>query len=154
MILTAAIPRFFVIEPVKTTGVLWLAVAGILFNGLAILRLRKGKHQSLNQRAVMLHLLEDALGWIAVLLGAIIMYFTQWYWIDPLLSIGIALFVFYNAARNIIATLKIFLQAAPASVNAQAIIAELIKLPEVKGYTMYTAGVWTVKRISCHCTWW
>lgn len=133
IILTEAIPRFFAVEAVKTMGVLWLALAGVLFNGLAIVRLRRGKHRSLNQRAVMLHLLEDALGWIAVLVGAIIMYFTQWYWIDPLLSVGIALFVFYNATRNIVTTLKIFLQAAPTGVNAQAIVAELKKLPGVTG---------------------
>ncbi len=77
--------------------VFWLAIASVLFNGLAILRLRRGKQQSLNQRAVMLHLWKMLLGWIAVLVGAIFMYSTQWFWIDPLLSVGIALFVFYNA---------------------------------------------------------
>lgn len=133
IILTEAIPRFFAVEAVKTMGVLWLALAGILFNGLAIFRLRRGQHRSLNQRAVRLHLLEDALGWIAVLLGAIVMYFTQWYWIDPLLSAGIALFVLYNAGRNMIATLRIFLQAAPSSVDVQVIVAELKKLPGVTG---------------------
>lgn len=142
VILTEAIPRFFAVEAVKTTGVLWLAVAGILFNGLAILRLRRGERQSLNQRAVMLHLVEDALGWIAVLAGAVVMYFTHWYRIDPLLSVGIALFVLYNAVRNIIATLKIFLQAAPASVDEQTIIAELKKLPEVSG--VHDVHSWTM----------
>ncbi|MBO9561184.1 MAG: cation transporter [Niastella sp.] len=142
VILTEAVPRFFAVEAVKTTGVLWLAVAGILFNGLAILRLRTGERQSLNQRAVMLHLVEDALGWIAVLAGAVIMYFTHWYWIDPLLSVGIALFILYNATRNILATLKIFLQAAPASVDEQTIITELKKLPEVTG--VHDVHSWTM----------
>lgn len=142
VILREAIPRLFAVEAVKTTGVLWLAVAGVLFNGLAILRLRRGGHRSLNQRAVMLHLLEDALGWIAVLIGAIIMYFTQWYWIDPVLSIGIALFVLYNATRNITATLKIFLQAVPASVDEQTIITELKKLPDVTG--VHDVHSWTM----------
>lgn len=142
IILREAIPRFFAIEPVKTTGVLWLAVAGILFNGLAILRLRQGGHQSLNQRAVMLHLVEDALGWIAVLIGAIIMYFTNWFWIDPLLSVAIAAFVLYNAIRNIVATLRIFLQAAPASVDTQAIVDELLKLPGVQA--VHDVHLWSM----------
>jgi cobalt-zinc-cadmium efflux system protein len=131
IILVEAIPRFFHVEPVKTTGVLWLAVVGILFNGAALLRLRSGAKNSLNQRAVMLHLLEDTLGWIAVLVGAIIMYFTHWYWIDPLLSVAIALFVLYNASRNILSVLKIFLQAIPSSFNEQALTAKLKALPEV-----------------------
>lgn len=143
VILTEAVPRFFAVEPVKTTGVLWLAVAGVLFNGLAVLRLRRGgQGRSLNQRAVMLHLVEDALGWIAVVIGAVIMYFTQWYWIDPLLSVGIAAFVFYNATRNIIATLKIFLQAAPPSVDEETIVNELKKLPEVTG--VHDVHSWTM----------
>lgn len=142
VVLTEAVPRFFAVEPVKTTGVLWLAVAGILFNGLAVLRLRRGQRRSLNQRAVMLHLLEDTLGWIAVLIGAVMMYFTQWYWIDPLLSVAIALFVLYNAGRSMVATLKIFLQATPASVDEETIVTELKKLPYVTG--VHDVHSWTM----------
>lgn len=142
IILREAIPRFFAVEPVKTTGVLWLAVAGVLFNGLAILRLRKGGHTSLNQRAVMLHLVEDALGWIAVLAGAVIMYFTHWYWIDPLLSVGIAVFVLYNAIRNITAALKIFLQASPATVDVAGIVTEMKRLPGVTG--VHDVHLWSM----------
>lgn len=142
IILREAIPRFFAVEPVRTTGVLWLAVAGVLFNGLAILRLRKGGQSSLNQRAVMLHLMEDALGWIAVLIGAMIMYFTLWYWIDPLLSVGIAVFVLYNAIRNITAALKIFLQASPATVDVAGIVTEMKRLPGVTG--VHDVHLWSM----------
>lgn len=142
IILIEAIPRFFAVEPVKTNGVLWLAVLGILFNGLALLRLRKGNQSSLNQRAVMLHLVEDALGWIAVLAGAVIMYFTHWYWIDPLLSVGIAAFVFYNAFRNIMAVLKIFLQATPSSFDGTLLKKELEQLPEV--VNVHDMHCWTM----------
>ena len=142
VILFEAIPRFFNVEPVKTTGVLWLAVIGILFNGAALLRLRSGHQHSLNQRAVMLHLLEDTLGWIAVLIGAIIMYFTHWYWIDPLLSVAIALFVLYNASRNIFSVLKIFLQAIPSSFDEQALTAKLKALPEV--VDIHDMHAWTM----------
>jgi cobalt-zinc-cadmium efflux system protein len=142
VILFEAVPRFFHIEPVKTTGVLWLAVVGILFNGAALLRLRSGAKNSLNQRAVMLHLLEDALGWIAVLVGALIMHFTHWYWIDPLLSVAIALFVLYNATRNILSVLKIFLQAIPSSFDEQALTAKLKALPEV--VNVHDMHAWTM----------
>jgi cobalt-zinc-cadmium efflux system protein len=142
VILFEAIPRFFNVQPVKTGGVLWLAVIGILFNGAALLRLRGGHKNSLNQRAVMLHLLEDTLGWIAVLVGAIIMHFTHWYWIDPLLSVAIALFVLYNASRNIVSVLKIFLQAIPASFDEQALAAELKALPEV--VNVHDMHAWTM----------
>ncbi|TXK49244.1 cation transporter [Pontibacter qinzhouensis] len=132
VIIFQAVPRFFAIQPVHAEGMLWLSLLGISFNGLALLRLRKGSKTSLNQRAVMLHLMEDALGWIAVLAGSVVMYFTDWFWIDPLLSLGIAGFILYNATNNIAATLKIFLQSVPSSFNGAEIKKELEVLPQVQ----------------------
>ncbi|UYQ94658.1 cation diffusion facilitator family transporter [Chitinophaga horti] len=142
VIIFEAVPRLFAPEPVKVMGVLWLAVAGLVFNGLAVLRLRSGGSKSLNQRAVMLHLVEDVLGWIAVLAGGVIMYFTQWYWIDPLLSLGIAAFILYNAIRNIMAVLKIFLQAVPENFDEAALVNSLRALPGVIG--VHDLHVWTM----------
>jgi len=142
VIITEAVPRFFQTAEIKVGGMLWLAVLGVLFNGLALLRLRTGSETSLNQRAVMLHMMEDALGWVAVLVGAIIMYYTHWYWIDPLLSVGIALFIFYNASRNIISVLKIFLQAVPDVFNEQELKMELEQLPGVRN--AHSLHCWTM----------
>lgn len=142
VIIFEAIPRFFHIEPVKVQGVLWLAVAGLVFNGLAVLRLKSGNSKSLNQRAVMLHLVEDVLGWVAVLIGGVIMYFTKWYWIDPLLSLGIAAFILYNAIPNIISVLKIFLQAVPNDFNEDDLRKSLTELPGVVG--IHDLHVWTM----------
>ncbi len=112
VILYEAIPRFFTPQEVKSTGMMWMAILGILFNGLAVLRL-KGGDESLNHRAVMLHLLEDVLGWVAVLLGSIIIGFTNWFWIDPLLSVLVAAFILYNVWGNLRAVLLVFLQSTP-----------------------------------------
>lgn len=142
VIIFEAVPRFFHPEPVKVVGVLWLAVAGLAFNGLAVLRLRKSGKSSLNQRAVMLHLVEDVLGWIAVLAGGVVMYFTQWYWIDPLLSLGIAAFILYNAVRNILSVLKIFLQAVPEHFDENGIANALQSLPGVR--SVHDLHAWTM----------
>lgn len=142
VIIFEAMPRIFHPEPVKVAGVLWLSVAGLLFNGLAVLKLRKGNERSLNQRAVMLHLVEDVLGWIAVLVGGVIMYFTQWYWIDPLLSLGIAAFILTNAIHNIIAVLKIFLQAIPDDFDEEELRTSLTALPGVIG--VHDLHIWTM----------
>lgn len=131
VILWEAVPRFFHPEPIKVNGMLWLAALGVVFNLAAMIRLRSGSSQSLSQRAVMLHMLEDALGWVAVLVGAGIMYFTHWYWIDPLLSVSIALFIFFNAARNTLAVLRIFLQAVPDVFKEQELKSALEKLSGV-----------------------
>ena len=88
-----------------------LAVVGILFNGAAVLRVRKGS--SLTEKVVSWHLLEDLLGWVAVLIGAGIMAIWDLPIIDPILSILISLFVLWNVARNLKNVVKVFLQIIP-----------------------------------------
>lgn len=130
-IVAEAIPRFYKVEAVDSKGILWLSVLGIVFNGMAFLRLRRSHKGSLSQRAVSLHMLEDVLGWVCVLIGSIVMYFTHWYWIDPLLSLGIAVFILYNALRNIIASIRIFLQSVPKGFSEVLLSQKLVSLPPV-----------------------
>lgn len=153
-IITEAVQRFFNIEKVDSTGILWLSLLGIFFNGLAFLRLRKSNENSLSQRAVSLHLLEDVLGWICVLVGSIIMYFTEWYWIDPLLSLGIAAFILYNAIRNITTAIRIFLQTVPQGFDEAALRTEITALDAVTA--VHDIHCWTMDGeynvISLHVT--
>lgn len=137
-----AVPRFFNPQEVHVTGVLWLALLGLAFNGAAVLRLRKDSKNSLSQRAVMLHLMEDALGWLAVMVGGIVMYFTSWYWIDPLLSLGIAAFIMFNAVKNIGSSMKIFLQAKPVDIDQQELTTSLLEIPNV--VEVHDMHIWTV----------
>lgn len=127
---------------VNSLGMLGLAVLGIAVNGFAFLRIKKGNehehhhahaHTShdANSKAIMLHLLEDVLGWIAVLLGAIVMYFTKWYWIDNVLTIAIALFIAYNALRNLYDTFAVLLQAVPKEIDLQKLITELSQINHI-----------------------
>lgn len=128
-ILTEAIPRL--VEPKETnaTGMFILAIVGIAVNGLAALRTRKGA--SINERVVSLHMLEDVLGWAAVLVGSIIMHFTGFTIIDPILSVLIALFVIINVFRNVKQVLPILLQGAPADIDREHILADLKKIPNI-----------------------
>lgn len=131
-IVIAAIKRFIHIETVATNGVIGLAVLGIVCNGFAAFRLMKDSKQSLNHRGIMLHLLEDVLGWVAVLIGAIVMHYTHWYWIDPLLSLVIAAIILWNAVKNILSSIQIFLQAKPDTFNDTQFIEEAKILPGVR----------------------
>lgn len=142
IIVCRAVPRFFAPEPVHVNGVLGLAVLGLVFNGAAALRLKKGSDTSLNQRAIMLHLVEDVLGWAAVLIGAVLMYFTHWYWIDPLLSLGLAAFISYNATKNMISAFKILLQAKPEAVNEADLIHALNNITHV--IDVHDLHIWTM----------
>ena len=141
VIIVETIPRLLHPEPVDAQGMLYLAILGVLMNGAAVWKLRREK-DSLNQRTVMLHLTEDALGWIAVLVGSVILMFTDYYWIDPLLSLGIALFILWNAFKNLRQVLKIFLQATPENIDTEAISQEICRLDSISD--VHDLHVWTL----------
>ncbi len=139
-ILLEAIPRLRAPQETNAAGMLLLAVIGILVNGAAVLRTRKAR--SINERVVSLHLLEDVLGWAAVLVGSIVMHFTGWTIIDPLLSIIIACFVLFNVFKNIRQVLPILLQGTPADVDREHIIRALQGLDQVGG--IHDLHIWSL----------
>lgn len=143
-VLSRAVPLVINPEPVHAQGMIWLAILGIIFNGAAVLRLSHGK--SLNQKVVRLHLMEDTLGWMAVLIGAIVIRFTGLHWIDSLMGILIALFIIYNALRGLKEALRILLQAIPESADIKMVENELLSISGVGG--IHDVRTWTIDGIS------
>lgn len=116
-------------------GMIIFAVVGTLVNLCAAIFTHRG--DSLNQRAVNLHMIEDVLGWIVVLIGAVVMKFTDFVIIDPIMSIGVAVFVFVNAVRNFNEAIGLFLEKAPDDVV----------LKEIKEHILSVSGVLDVHHI-------
>lgn len=139
-ILTEAIPRIFHPQTTQAVGMFLLAIIGVLVNGIAFLRLKKGS--SLNEKVVSLHFLEDVLGWVAILIGAVIMYFFNVPFIDPVLSVGIALFVLFNVYKNIRQTLHIILQGIPVDIDIVEIAELLQKFKDIED--IHDLHVWSV----------
>ncbi|WP_298653662.1 cation diffusion facilitator family transporter [uncultured Proteiniphilum sp.] len=140
LILVHAIPRLFNPQQPDVKGMLLLAVLGVIINGLAVFRLRKGS--SINERVVSLHLLEDVLGWLAVLIGAGIMYFIDAPFIDPLLSIAISLFILFNVYRNIRRSLHIILQGSPTELDMEEVKRSILEIGEIQG--VHDLHAWSV----------
>lgn len=128
-VLWQAVGRLFAPEPVNAPGMMVLAVIGVAFNGAAVLRVRKGS--SLTEQMVSWHLLEDTLGWLAVLAGAAAMLVWDVPIIDPLLSIGISLFVLWNVLRNLRRFFSVFLQHAPPSFDLEQFDEAVARIPKV-----------------------
>ncbi|GHA79241.1 cation diffusion facilitator family transporter [Pontibacter akesuensis] len=139
-ILWEAVPRIWDPQEVNAPGMMAFAVIGILVNGAAVLRLKSG--DSLNERAVRLHLLEDVLGWVAVLVGGIVMYFYDVPFLDPLLSVIITLYVLYNVIGNLRDTSKILLQASPPHIKPDDVAAKLKSVEEIK--SLHDLHIWTL----------
>ncbi|MBR3943128.1 MAG: cation transporter [Clostridia bacterium] len=126
--------------PVHQNGMLGFAVAGVIVNALAAFFTREGG--SLNQKAVNLHMLEDVLGWVVVLIGSVIIKFTDFVWIDPLMSIGVAVFILINAAKTCKEILDIFLEKIPCGINVEEIKA---CVESIDGITdVHHIHVWTM----------
>ena len=140
VILVHAIPRLLNPQQPDVKGMLLLAVMGVVINGIALFRLRKGT--SINEKVVSLHMLEDVLGWVAVLIGAGIMYFVDAPIIDPILSIAIALFILVNVFRNIRESMRIILQGSPTKLNLEEVKDALLNFSDV--YDVHDLHAWSV----------
>jgi len=139
-ILSEAISRLFSPQATNAKGMFLLAIFGIIVNGFAVLRTRKGK--SINERVVSLHLLEDVLGWAAVLIGSSVMYFTNWTIIDPILSLGIACFVLFNVFKNIKLVLPILLQGKPTEIEQNRIVEKLKNIKNIAN--IHDLHIWSL----------
>lgn len=130
-VLFEAIPRLFSPEMPMVEGMLGLAVLGVVVNGFAVYKLQAGT--TLNEKVLTWHLLEDVLGWVAVLIVSIILMFVDWPILDPLLSIGFTIFILFNVVKNLKSTLALFLQATPDKAIQNKVTNALITKDEVKG---------------------
>jgi len=118
-----AVCRLVQPEEIHYEGMMILAVIGTVMNVGAALLTRGDK--SVNQKAVNLHMMEDALGWVAVLVGALVMRWTDWRWIDPLLSMGVSVYILVHAIANLKEVLSVFLESTPVDVDAAALKEQL-----------------------------
>lgn len=139
-IIKEAIPRIINPEEANAFGMMWLAILGIIVNGAAVLKLKKGK--TLNERVVSLHLLEDVLGWTAVLIASIVMQFWDLPILDPILSLLIAIYVLFNVFKNIRESVQIILQGAPKEISVDAIKEAILNFNDV--YGIHDCHLWTM----------
>jgi cobalt-zinc-cadmium efflux system protein len=122
-------------------GMLIFALVGITLNGYAAFRTSRGKN--MNSKVISWHLLEDVLGWAAVLVLSIVLLINNTlYFLDPLLSLGVTVFVLFNVIKNLKETLSLFLQGVPESINISAIEEELKNLDMVNG--IHHTHVWSL----------
>ncbi|MBQ3057977.1 MAG: cation transporter [Clostridia bacterium] len=114
-----AILRIINPTQINYNGMIIFAIVGVFVNLCAALFTREG--DSLNQKAVNLHMLEDVLGWLVVLIGAVVMRFTNFALIDPIMSIGVAFFILINAVKNLKEIVELFLEKTPHGIDINEI---------------------------------
>ena len=140
LVILGNITKLFHPQAVNDEGILWLGIIAISVNVIASLVVRKGKTK--NESILSLHFLEDTLGWVAVILMAIVLRFTDWYILDPLLSLVISIFILSKAIPRFWSTLKIFLDAVPEGVDIKQVKSDLEQLDHVA--SLNQLNLWTM----------
>ena len=115
LVIIGAINRLINPVDVNYNGMIIFAIFGVIMNFIATYVTRQG--DSINQRSVNLHMLEDVLGWIVVLIGAILMHFTNIRIIDPIISICVSSYILFHSIKNLRIVLDIFLEKTPKDIE-------------------------------------
>lgn len=139
-VISEAIQRIRQPEHTDAKGMLLFAIVGVIVNGYAAFKISKGK--SLNEKVLQWHLLEDVLGWVAVLIVSIVMIFQDIHILDPILSLCITLYVLWNVFKRLKDTMVIFLQGAPEKINVDEINAKFSKIENVS--SVHHTHIWSL----------
>lgn len=140
LILAEVIPRLMNPESVHAEGMMYFAIVGLLVNGASVLLIRTGN--SLNERVVSWHLMEDVLGWAAVLIVSIVLQFKDIPILDPILSLMITTMIVVNVFRNFKQVFFVFMQSTPSSINQKRIEEALGKHSSIQ--KVYHTHVWSL----------
>lgn len=148
IIIFEAINRLINPELINTELIIYFAILGVVVNGIAAFNSSRGK--TLNEKAITLHMLEDVLGWVTLLIASIIMHFTDILILDSLLSLAFTLFIIYHALRNLSQVFKVFLEASPKDISIDEVIKKLEVVNHVK--KIHHFHLWTLVGEYSLCT--
>ncbi len=139
-ILSEAVPRLFNPEHINARGMILLAAGGVIINGIAALKVSRGK--SLNEKIISLHLFEDVVGWLVVLIMSIVMIFKYIPLLDPIFSIMFIVYILYKVIINLKKTFSVFLQAVPEGISIAGIEEKLLNIEKV--VSLHHLHVWSM----------
>jgi len=143
-----AITRFFQPQEIQPTIVIWLAALGILVNGFSVLLLKKDADHNLNMKSAYLHLLTDMLASVAVLVGGILMYYFQIFWIDSVLTLIIAIYLIVVGVDLLLKATKMLMLFTPEEIDVKEIVSTINQLKGVK--LLHHVHVWHLNEEELH----
>lgn len=148
LVIVNAIKRIFNPVIINYNGMIIFAIFGVITNFLAAYFTSKG--ESLNQKSVNLHMLEDVLGWLVILVGSIIIKFTSISIIDPIMSILVALFILFSSFKNLKLILDLFLEKIPNNVSIDEIREHLLRIKDIKD--VHHIHIWSIDGVNNYAT--
>lgn len=126
-----AIERFFNPQHIESGLVIWLSILGIAANGLSVILLKKDADKNLNMKSAYLHLFTDMLASIAVLVGGLLMKYLQWFWVDSVLTLAIAVYLIIVGFDLLKKSTQMLMLFTPSHLDIKDIVSEVHKIPGV-----------------------
>lgn len=143
-----AIHKFFNPEPIEASLVVWLALLGVVFNGVSVLLLQNDAKHNLNMRSAYVHLFTDMLASVAVLIGGMLMYYYQWFWVDSVLTFVIAIYLIVVGLDLLKKSTQILMLFTPSNIDIKEIVREVHQIPGVG--KLHHIHVWLLNEDELH----
>ncbi len=148
ILIIEAVERFMAPQPIGYNLVIWLALLGIVANGFSVLLLKKEAGRNMNMRSAYLHLLTDMMASVAVLIGGLLMKFYGVFWIDPLLTVLIALYLVYMGYDLLRASTRVLMLFTPDTVEVKQIVEVISQIPRIKN--VHHVHIWQLNEQEVH----
>ncbi len=143
-----AVERFFNPEPIAPALVIWLSALGILANGFSVLLIQRDAEHNLNMKSAYLHLLTDMLASVAVLVGGLLMYFYQLYWIDPVLTVVIGIYLIYMGYDLLKTSTKVLMLFTPEKIEIDGLVKTITGHPAIRN--VHHVHLWELNEQEIH----
>ncbi|MDI9256094.1 cation diffusion facilitator family transporter [Flavobacterium sedimenticola] len=134
ILIYGAVERFFNPHPIESDLVIWLALLGIIVNGLSVVFLRKDAEHNLNMKSAYFHLLTDMMASVAVLSGGLLMKFFGWFWVDGVMTIAIAIYLIFVGLKLLMESTKMLMLFTPDFIDIKDLVREVHKIPGVNKF--------------------
>lgn len=140
-IISRAVPRIINPEHVNASGMILFAVVGVVFNGFAYMRLEEG--ESLNEKVLSWHLMEDVLGWLVILIGGIVINIRDIHILDPIITLVFNGFILYGVGRNLMEIFNVFMQGVPEHIDLEKVEKDVKTIEGVK--RLHDIHIWSLE---------
>ncbi len=144
----STLERFFNPQPIESGLVIWLALLGIIVNGLSVLFLKKDAQHNINMKSAYLHLLTDMMASVAVLVGGLLMKFYGWFWVDSVMTILIAIYLIVVGIKLLMTSTKMLMLFTPDFINIKELVREVHKIKGVN--KLHHIHVWHLNDEELH----
>lgn len=148
ILIKEAVERFFNPQEIASGLVIWLSLIAIAGNGFSVLLLKKDANSNINMKSAYLHLLTDMMASVAVFIGGLLMLYFKWYWVDPVLTLAIAIYLIYMGYDLLKDATRVLMLFTPNSIQVQHIVEAIKKIETVKN--VHHVHIWQLNEDEVH----